>query len=57
MISLIILGIVIFAIENHLKPRLKNRGIEYNELGRWDKSRKYRKLWQKKSGMKPHRKV
>ena len=42
----IILGIILFAIDRHLKVRLKNRGIEYNELGRWDKTkRKYKQLW------------
>lgn len=42
----IILGILIFAIETHLKPRFKNKGIEYNDLGKWDKSiRKYKKIW------------
>lgn len=42
---LVISYIIIMNIEVHFKPRLKDRGIEYNELGRWDKSRKYRKLW------------
>ena len=38
---------IILAIENHLKPRLKDRGIEYNDLGRRYKTRKYKKIWGK----------